>query len=226
MSALSDSIRRQCVDDFFRRHAATLAPGTRVLDLGGTKTEKRGAFDLAAYPLESTYANLGHEKQPDVQADAALLPFAPGSFDVVICAELLEHVADPAPVLAQTWRALRPGGQLLISVPFLYRIHGHPYDYGRYTDQYWHERLCGAGFTEIVCERHGLFFSVLLDMSKQFVNRKLRRPWRWGAAPIFDALQAAAQRYEAQPHVQDDPFVRSFTTGFGIRACKSGERHQ
>lgn len=224
MSALSDSVRRQCVDDFFHRQVQALPGGIRVLDLGGTKRAKRGTFDVEAYPLCVTYANIGLEKQPDVQADAAVLPFAAASFDAVICAELLEHVADPAPVLAQAWRVLRPGGTLLISVPFLYRIHGHPYDYGRYTDQYWQERLSGVGFTAITCERHGLFFSVLLDMSKQFVNRKLGRPWRWGAAPLFDALQSSAQRYEAQPHVGEDPFVRSFTTGFGIIAQKHAQK--
>ncbi len=220
MSALSDSIRRQYVDGFFRRQITPLVTDTHLLDLGGTKMEKRGNFDLSTYALTVTYANLGLEKAPDVQADAALLPFAGQSFDIVICAELLEHVPNPAPVLAQAWHVLKPGGRLLISVPFLYRIHGDPYDYGRYTDHYWQEQLTNAGFTALVIERQGLFFSVLLDMSKQFVNRKVPRPWRWPLPPLFDWLQAVAARYEVQRSVQNDPFIRSFTTGFGIVAHK------
>ncbi len=220
MTSLRYSIRRQHVDVFFRRQAETFAAGARVLDLGGTKIDKRGTFDLDRYNLAVVYANLGAEKQPDVQSDAAQLPFAPQSFDLVICGELLEHVQNPVPVLAQVWRVLRPGGRLLISVPFLYHIHGDPYDYGRYTDHYWLEQLAAAGYAPVMIERHGLFFSVLLDMGKQFLNRKVRRPWRWFLPPLLDRLQRAAERYEAQSHVQADPFIRSYTTGFGIVATK------
>jgi ubiquinone/menaquinone biosynthesis C-methylase UbiE len=35
----------------------------------------------------------------------------------VICTEVLEHVAHPAPVLAEIVRVLRPGGQVAVSVP-------------------------------------------------------------------------------------------------------------
>lgn len=197
--------------------------GAKVLDLGGTKIDKRGKFNLNSYNLAVIYANLGREKQPDVQADAALLPFACQSFDVVICGELLEHVPNPEPVLTQSWAVLKPGGRLLISVPFLYHIHGDPYDYGRYTDHYWLEQLKAAGFTKIVIERHGLFFSVLLDMSKQFLNHKVRRPWRWFLQPVWDRLEMRIQRYESRSHIQNDKFIRSFTTGFGIVAEKPTE---
>lgn len=45
-------------------------------------------------------------------ADAAAVPFAPGSFDVVLTVWLLEHVTAPAPILAEGLRVLRPGGWL------------------------------------------------------------------------------------------------------------------
>lgn len=220
MSALHESIRRQWVDNFFRRQVAMFPSTTHLLDLGGTKVEKRGNFDLAAYGLAVTYVNLGMEKAPDVQADAAMLPFASATFDAVICAELLEHVADPVSVLTQVWQVLKPGGRLLISVPFLYRIHGDPYDFGRYTDHYWQEQLTRSRFERLSIERHGLFFSVLLDMSKQYANRKAQRPLRWLLAPLFTWLQTIAAQHEAQPSVLNDVFIRSFTTGFGIIAHK------
>jgi len=221
MTSLRYSIRRQHVDAFFHHHAAKFTSGARVLDLGGTRTGKRGAFNLESYDLAIVYANLGTEKQPDVQADAARLPFAPQSFDIVICGELLEHVPNPAFVLTQAWTVLKPGGSLLLSVPFLYHIHGDPYDYGRYTDQYWQEQLIATGFTDIRIDRHGLFFSVLLDMSKQFLNRKVQRPWRWLLPPLIDLCQNMAERYESQNHIRNDAFIRSFTTGFGIVTQKA-----
>ena len=45
-----------------------------------------------------------------VQGDAFMAPFATGSFDVVFSTGLLEHFADPLPVVAEMVRVLRPGG--------------------------------------------------------------------------------------------------------------------
>jgi len=44
-------------------------------------------------------------------------------FDAVILSEVLEHVTDPADVLYQCGCVLKPGGHLILSTPFMYRIH-------------------------------------------------------------------------------------------------------
>lgn len=46
--------------------------------------------------------------------DAARLPFAAESFDVVYCRYLLEHLADPAAAVAEMFRVLRPGGSVFV----------------------------------------------------------------------------------------------------------------
>ncbi len=48
------------------------------------------------------------------QADVVRLPFADGTFDVVVAGEILEHVEDLAGVVAEVCRVLRPGGTLVI----------------------------------------------------------------------------------------------------------------
>lgn len=50
-------------------------------------------------------------------ADAARLPFAPRSFDLVVSCETLEHLPDPGAALGEIRRVLVPGGALLASVP-------------------------------------------------------------------------------------------------------------
>jgi SAM-dependent methyltransferase len=50
-------------------------------------------------------------------ADIARLPFGPRAFDLVICCEVLEHVADPAAAVAELLRVLKPGRHLAVSVP-------------------------------------------------------------------------------------------------------------
>lgn len=53
---------------------------------------------------------------PIVQAAGETLPFPAESFDLVCCWDVLEHVQNPRAVLSETYRVLRPGGVLLLTV--------------------------------------------------------------------------------------------------------------
>ena len=220
---LDYTLRRYFVDLFHTEQTQALPEGSRVLDLGGNKVNKRGQFNIENYGLHVIYANLSTEKHPNVQSDAALLPFADGCFDVVICSELLEHVQAPPQVLREAHRILRRGGILLICAPFLYRIHGDPYDFGRYTDYYWQTHLTETGFTDINIEKQGLFWSVLVDMIRAWWY-ELYKADKLRFTKIAIHLLARAKRsavaWDALPETQSHPFFNSFTTGFGIRAQK------
>jgi SAM-dependent methyltransferase len=159
-------------------------------------------------------------KHPDVQADAFYLPFTDQSFQAVICAELLEHVQNPVEILREVFRVLCPDGSLLITVPFLYRVHGDPYDFGRYTDYFWQQALSEIGFDRIVVEQQGMFYTVLTDFIKQYFNVRWRRPLRWAIQWPLTMLQQWALSIERKPATYSDPFLRSFTTGYGIVAVK------
>ena len=115
-----------------------------------------GAADrwISAYlPVQVQYIALDHPAtgralygaQPDVLADGARLPFADATLDGVICLEVLEHVPDPAGVIAEIARVLRPGGQAWLSMPFLYPVHDAPYDFQRYTTHGLQRALARAG---------------------------------------------------------------------------------
>ncbi|MCK9488484.1 MAG: class I SAM-dependent methyltransferase [Xanthomonadales bacterium] len=71
--------------------------------------------------------------RPDIFADASRLPLADASIDTVLLLEVLEHLRHPAQALSEIARVLRPGGQLLLTMPFLYPVHDAPHDYQRYT---------------------------------------------------------------------------------------------
>lgn len=159
-----DSLRRHFVDNFYSNKINLLPDSSKVLDLGGNKLAKRGLFNIDNYNLDIVYVNYSTKQLPDIQADGCYLPFADESFDCVICAELLEHIRNPIDVLKEVYRVLRPGGTLLLTVPFMFPVHGDPYDYGRYTDQFWLESLSEQYFTDIVIEWQGGFWCVFIDM--------------------------------------------------------------
>ena len=69
----------------------------------------------------------------DVHGTVYGLPFPEQSFDLVIATELIEHLRCPDLALREIWRVLKPDGRLMLSVPFLFRVHGDPEDYFRYT---------------------------------------------------------------------------------------------
>jgi SAM-dependent methyltransferase len=82
-------------------------------------------------------------------------PVADASVDVVLCTEALEHVPEPAVFLAESVRCLRPGGCLLLTVPFAARWHYIPHDYWRFTPSGLQRLLARAGFDRIAIFARG-----------------------------------------------------------------------
>ena len=224
---LSYSTRRYFVDDFFLRHVPLLKPGSNILDLGGNKISKRGRFNIESYDhLQVTYADISTLKRPDVKADAEHLPFKSSCFDAVICAELFEHIRNPEYVLVEIDRVMKPGGTLLITAPFLFRIHGDPEDYARYTETYWRSILISIGFRQFEIEKQGLFWSVLIDMVRSLIDQRVKDNnklvhWIGG---LVNWWRRRALLWEAMPEHRIHPFYSSFTTGFGIIAKKPADR--
>lgn len=226
LDSLHYSLRRYFVDEFHFRHVPGLKPGSLVLDLGGNKILKRGAFDIERYGLRVVYANLSPVKRPDVQADAAHIPFKDGSFQSVVCSELLEHVPHPPAVLDEIHRVLAGGGTLLLCVPFLYPIHGDPGDYGRYTDSYWREVVGTTGFDIMAVERQGAYWSVLSDMLRELViymgSRGRPRVGRIRGLMNLAILRTRrlALAWDAGLSPEENSFYGNYTTGFGVVAVK------
>src|SRR5262245_34667852 len=74
-----------------------------------------------------------------IGGDARALPFADGSFDVVVCNSALEHVADEGGAVAEIRRVLKPGGRLILTTDaFPHRMSS----WLRFTPAGWrHEEL-------------------------------------------------------------------------------------
>ena len=90
------------------------------------------------------------------------------SFDVVLCTQVLEHVAEPARVLAELRRVLATGGELWLTVPFVGELHEEPHDHYRYTS-YGLRGLCErAGFGEVRTWPLGGYFTAMAQLARNW----------------------------------------------------------
>jgi 2-polyprenyl-3-methyl-5-hydroxy-6-metoxy-1,4-benzoquinol methylase len=109
-------------------HAKLLAlvrDGERVLDVGcssGYLSKPLAARDCVVVGVEQN--RLAADAARDVCEDVFVgdvetmeLPFAHGSFDVVLCGDLIEHLRDPERFLARVRPLLTPDGRLILTTP-------------------------------------------------------------------------------------------------------------
>jgi SAM-dependent methyltransferase len=110
-----------------------VSAGERVLDLGcGAGRFVAALRDAGAEPVGVELAEpaLERARRNAPGADLRLvepdgsLPLDHASVDLVWCSEVLEHVADTAYLLLEVRRVLRPGGRLLVTVPYHGRVTG------------------------------------------------------------------------------------------------------
>ena len=118
----------------------------------------------------------------------SVLPLADGEADTVLCTETLEHVRDSAAFLSELNRALAPGGQLILTVPFAARWHFLPYDYWRYTPSGLALVLSQAGFRELRIYARGGALAVAGYKVLGYVLLLLAGHGRRGAASALPRL--------------------------------------
>ena len=121
--------------------------GKRVLDVGcgggilADAMARKGAqvlgIDLAAKPLKVAQLHALEAHTPNVEyrevSAEALAAEQPGSFDIVTCMEMLEHVPDPSSIVRACATMVKPGGWVFFSTinrnpkAFLFAIVGAEY---------------------------------------------------------------------------------------------------
>jgi SAM-dependent methyltransferase len=95
----------------FQAHAASrrAAGQAVILDLGCGRRKARGAFGIDMVSLPAV--DLVHDLQ------RIPYPLPDSCADEICLMHVLEHLADPLPILQEVWRLARPGGRVLIRTP-------------------------------------------------------------------------------------------------------------
>jgi SAM-dependent methyltransferase len=144
----------------------------RILIIGAGTVRYPDAGDFV-------YTDVAFSAGIDAIVDAHDLPLADASFDMVMAVAVLEHVADPARVVGEIWRVLKPQGFVYAVTPFLQPVHMGAYDFTRFT-YLGHRRL----FRRFSDEASGLalgpgavsawaFRSLLLSLSSNKAYRRI-----------------------------------------------------
>jgi|GEM_PF-3407384 len=120
-----------------------------ILDVGTSPDQRTWQLAIAARETLDSSEQVYDDSQlrPDHVGDVQAMPAIPdGHFGTVICTEVLEHVRRPDLAAAELLRVTRPGGTLIVSVPFLYHFHPCPLDLRRFTHQGLSELVKDAGW--------------------------------------------------------------------------------
>jgi SAM-dependent methyltransferase len=116
----------------------------------------------------------GHDhlnSKVDIYYDGITLPFDDASFDNVVCFEVLEHVFNFNELVVEIHRILRPGGKLLITVPFAFPEHEIPFDFFRYTSFGLNKLLQSNNFHITDFVKTTSFFLTIIQLIIIYINQ-------------------------------------------------------
>ncbi len=170
-------------------------------------------------PQAGAFSMQGHEEI--ISFDGYHIPFPDATFDTVLCTEVLEHSPEPAALIAEIGRVLKPGGTLIATVPFSARVHYAPHDFHRFS-KYALAKMLGA-FPDVSIEERGNDIAVLANKMVVLAVRMIH-PSRWSPVrwPLLLLLVPIALCFLLLAHLTmamklgslDDPL------GYGLTACK------
>lgn len=110
---------------FWSRHISKYRPQGKLLDIGSAegallKWAENSQYDTYGMDVSEFAVKLGRQRAKQaklVVGDIVSLPFQDGSFDVVTCFEVLEHLLNPLIALKEISRILKENGVFVMSTP-------------------------------------------------------------------------------------------------------------
>ena len=165
----SKKMSRKNLYEFVRCSLADIDRGSRVLNIGAGG--EVGATLVQACARRNAIVvslDISPDRKPDIVGDICEARFE-AEFDVVVMAEVLEHIPRPHVALERVLCALRPGGRLVMTVPFIFPLHDGPHDYFRFT-RYGLQYLL-RDFTDVtIKERNGWAEAIAVLLARSLVS--------------------------------------------------------
>jgi SAM-dependent methyltransferase len=192
-------------------------PDFRLLDVGcgaGNMIHHLSYYgQVKGIEIDPRPVKMAHQRGYDVdQFDATQpMPFTANSFDAVTALDVIEHNQDDLAILADSYRVLKPGGHIIITVPALMWLWSHNDDINahvrRYTAAELKQKLAQTGFT-VRRVTYNNFFIFPLAATLILLRRFA------GAKPQLASHHLSEEAYQVEME-PTSPVVNTILTGVG-----------
>jgi SAM-dependent methyltransferase len=135
--------------------------GKKLLDIGAEKAPYKPYFKNLQYFAQDITQNTDGSIDYVGDINEGLKMIANGSFDYILCTQVLEHIKKPHVAFAEFYRILKPGGKLFLTTHLCFEEHMIPYDYFRFTKYGLKFLGESSGFTLEHLAPHGGIFQVI-----------------------------------------------------------------
>lgn len=159
-----------------------------VIDLGGGKSPSYERF-WHINPKKFIRVDINEKTKPDIVVDLnKLLPFSDNFADAIFLFSVIYILKNPADILKEINRILKPGGVLFLSSPFIFNEAREPNDYWRFTSEGLEKLLKDSGFEEFLIIPVGERFSAATYLISPFLLFWPVKFVFYSLASLFDKL--------------------------------------
>ena len=216
----SGSVNEDNRQAWLKKTLGLLPQGCRILDAGAGELKNRRHCEHLDYVSQDFCQYRGGSGEAagegiqfetwdtsriDLVSDIIAIPAPDGSFDAILCSEVLEHVPEPSRALDEFARLLKRGGKLILTAPFASLVHMAPHHYCTGFSRYWYEyQLSLRGFEIEELTANGDWFSYMeQELMRLGGMERQRSNWCWPIAYGYSILGARYFRVRGNKRAED-----------------------
>ena len=120
-----------------------------VIEFGASEKIEKNFCDKKLKNCKITYSNINSSNKEFLNINLQKEISLTNRYDYIVIFNVLEHLLDPNLALRNLSTICKKNGKIIGSTPFIFRIHGAPKDYSRFTKDYLVELLKLNKFKDI-----------------------------------------------------------------------------
>ena len=120
-----------------------------IIEFGASDEIEKNFCNSKLKNCKISYSNINSSNKEFVNLDLQKKILIELKYDYIIIFNVLEHLLDPNLALRNLSKICKKNGKIIGSTPFLFRIHGAPKDYSRFTKDHLIELLKSSNFKDI-----------------------------------------------------------------------------